>query len=220
MFTLNNFYSSKAWRTLVDGLKLERVNKDGDLICEYCGKPVLRAYDCIGHHKIELTAENVNDVTISLNPANVELIHFKCHNEIHGRFSGQHRAVYLVYGSPCSGKTTWVRNNAGLPDLIADIDSIWEAISVCDRYHKQGAIKSNVFKLYDSLIEQITVRAGNWRDAYIIGGYPLKTDRDRIIQLTGAIPIFIEESKEVCLDRAPNDDWKRFIEEWFEDYVE
>ncbi len=219
-FTVKNFYTSKEWELLREQLLLDRLNEDGLLVCAYCGKPILKRYDAIAHHKIELTDENVNDYRISLNPDNVELIHFRCHNEIHGRFSGMHRAVYLVYGSPCSGKTTWVRNNAGLPDLIVDIDSLWEAMSVCDRYHKQGAIKQNVFRIYDDLLEQIKIRAGQWRDAYIIGGFPLRSDRDRMVQQLGCTPIFIDESKEVCLDRAKTDDWKAYIEEWFEDYVE
>ena len=219
MFTVKNFYHSTEWRKLLEQLKLERV-EDGQLICAYCRKPIVKSYDCIGHHRIELTYENVNDFSVSLNPENIELIHFKCHNEIHGRFSGKHRAVYLVYGAPCSGKSTWVRENAGITDLIVDIDRLWEAVSICDRYHKQGAVKANVFKLYDSLIEQISFRAGLWRDAYIIGTFPLRTDRDRLVNLLDAIPIFIQESEEVCLERAENEDWKRYIRDWFEDYVE
>ena len=58
MFTLENFYQSREWRKLVNTLKLERV-KDGQLICEYCGMPIVKSYDCIGHHITELTDENV-----------------------------------------------------------------------------------------------------------------------------------------------------------------
>ena len=85
MFTLQNFYTSDKWRGLVDRLKMERLNADGDLICEHCGQPIVRKYDCIGHHVVELTDENVNNYTVSLNPENVKLIHFRCHNEIHQR---------------------------------------------------------------------------------------------------------------------------------------
>ena len=137
MFTLSNFYQSDEWRGLVARLKIERVNADGLLLCEHCGQPIVRKYDCIGHHKTELTDENVNDYVVSLNPANVALIHFRCHNEIHRRFgSPVMRRVFLVYGAPGAGKTTWVRENAERDDLILDIDRLWEAVCLSDRYHK------------------------------------------------------------------------------------
>ena len=54
MFTLNNFYKSKEWIDLLELLKLERVTSDGELLCEHCHKPIVKKYDCIGHHRIEL----------------------------------------------------------------------------------------------------------------------------------------------------------------------
>lgn len=45
MFTLSNFYKSKEWQDLLEVLKLERVNGQGELICEHCHKPITRAYD-------------------------------------------------------------------------------------------------------------------------------------------------------------------------------
>ena len=59
-----------------------------------------------------------------------------------------------------------------------------------------------------------------WRNAYIIGGYPLRTDRDRLCSLLRAEPIFIDETKEICLSRAENDEWKNFVEDWFDSYTE
>ena len=135
MYTLNNFYKSKEWEKLLEVLKLERVNSNGDLICDYCSEPIIKKYDCIGHHEIELTEANVNDPNISLNPDNIMLIHFKCHNKIHQRFEGFKQEVYLVYGSPCSGKSTWVKEVANDDDLILDIDSLWESICKSDKFH-------------------------------------------------------------------------------------
>lgn len=219
MFTLENFYKSKQWWSLLDRLKIERLNERGELICEYCGKPINKKYDCIGHHKIELTEDNVNDVTVSLNPDNIKLIHFKCHNKIHQRFNGFYQQVYLVYGSPCSGKSTWVREVANPDDLILDLDRIWEAISLSDKYNKNNRLKANVFGIRDCIIDQIRTRTGMWRNAYIIGGYPLRSDRDRLCDLLRAKPIFIEESKEVCLERAMTDNWQRYVTDWFDSFT-
>lgn len=220
MFTLENFYTSKRWSKLVAQLKLERLNADGELLCAYCGKPIVKKYDCIGHHKKELTNDNVNDYTVSLNPENIELIHFKCHNKKHGRFEGFRQRVYLVYGAPCSGKTSWVHEVAHQDDLIVDVDSIWECVSSSDRLHKPSRLKANVFGVRDCLLEQIKTRTGMWRNAFIIGGYPLRTDRDRLCKLLRAESVFIEEKKEICLSRAPNENWKEYIEDWFDDFVE
>ena len=218
--TLGKFYTSRTWCAFVAQLKLDRLNDRGELICEHCGKPIVKKYDCIGHHIIELTDDNVNDATVALNPDNVELIHFSCHNKIHRRFDGFYQSVYLVYGSPCSGKSTWVQQNANPDDLIVDIDRVWECLSMQDKYSKNDRIKSNVFGVYDTLIEQVKRRVGKWRNAYIIGGYPLASDRERLCDLLRAQPIFIDESREVCEARAVNDDWREYIDEWFEAYTE
>lgn len=223
--TQAQFYSSKQWHKFAEALKLQRKDSDGLVYCEICGRPILKKYDCIAHHKTELNDANVNDANISLNPDNIALVHFGCHNKLHQRaadrmFTMPKREVYLVYGSPCAGKTTWVQQNANADDLILDIDRLWEAVCLSDRYNKPNRLKQNVFGLRDCLIEQISKRTGKWLSAYVIGGYPLRTDRDRMCMLLNARPIFIDESKEVCLQRAQNDDWRGYVERWFADYTE
>lgn len=219
MFTLDTFYKSREWEKLIAQLKIERQNDEGLIICERCGLPILKKYDCIAHHEIELTEENVNDFLVSLNPDNIKLIHFKCHNKIHQRWDGFCRKVYLVYGSPCSGKTTWVHEVANEDDLILDLDSIWESICLSDRYHKPNRLKANVFGIRDCVLEQIKLRKGMWRCAYIIGGYPLRSDRDRLCDLLAAVPVYIEADRAVCESRVPCADWLDYIADWFDSYT-
>lgn len=219
MFTLNNFYKSKEWQYLLQQLKLERVKEDGILYCEHCGKPMTKAYDTIGHHKEELTEANVNNIEISLNPKNITLIHFKCHNKIHERFGFLQQKVYIVYGSPCAGKTTWVNNVANKDDLILDIDNIWECICNSDKYNKPNRLKANVFNIRDCILDQIKTRTGKWRNAFVIGGYPLKMDRERLADKLGAELIYIDSTKEECIARSKTEKWKEYIEEWFELYT-
>lgn len=220
MYSLKTFYKSKAWEGLVQQLKLERVRNDGLLYCEECGKPIVKSYDCIGHHVEELTEQNVNDYTVALNPDNIKLIHFICHNKIHSRFGYEGmRKVYLVYGAPCSGKSTFVRENAGKDDLILDIDNIWQMISNNDRYDKPNRLKQNVFGVRDCLFEQIKMRVGKWRNAWIIGGYPFKADRERTADILGAELIFIDETKDICMERAmARPGWTEFVEKYFEEF--
>ncbi len=221
MFTLNNFYKSKEWITLVSRLKLERVEGDGYIHCAKCGNPIVRPYDCIGHHIIPLTETNVNDYNISLNPNNIELLHFKCHNIEHHRFCSYTQNVYIVYGPPLSGKTSYVEEIATSEDIIVDIDKIWQMISINDRYIKPNRLKINVFAIRDELIDMIATRRGNWLDAYVIGGYPYKGERERLCTRLGASEIFIDVSKEECIKRLykSNDrdinSWSKYIEDWF-----
>lgn len=215
MDRLQQFYKSDEWERLRSRLIIERTDSDGLLICERCGKPILKRYDCVAHHKQELTEENVKDYSVSLNPDNIELIHFKCHNRLHQRYDGFRQEVYLVWGSPCAGKTTWVNNNAYADDLILDIDRIWESICNSDRLHKPNRLKANVFGIRDAVIDQVRMRKGMWRNAYIIGTYPSETDRARMCDLLGAKEIYIEATKDECLERAPSDEWKQYIEDWF-----
>lgn len=223
MYDLSTFYRCKEWRRLLEGLKLERVNDEGQVICEYCGKPIVRAYDIIGHHKVELTEDNVNDVNISLNPDNVEFVHHRCHNYIHNKLGYSVREIYVVYGAPLSGKSTWVHDNANEGDLIVDMDSIWQCISNCDRYIKPNRLRSVVFKIRDTLLDTVRYRYGKWNNAYIIGGYPLISERERLCKELGAREVFIDMSKEECLQRLEvcedgrdKAEWTRYIEEWFE----
>lgn len=219
MITLENFYRSDEWESLRKLLMMERLDGSGNLICAHCGKPINKKYDCIAHHRIRLTEDNVNDYSISLNPDNIELIHFSCHNKLHQRYEGFVQRVYLVYGSPCAGKTTWVQSIAYDDDLILDMDSIWQCICKADRQHKPGRLKANAFGVRDCIIDQIRCRSGMWRNAYVIGGYPLRTDRDRLCSLLNATPIFIEENKETCLSRAEDENWENFIEDWFDAFI-
>lgn len=222
MFTLFTFYRSDEWKKLLATLKQERTNADGFIICEHCGRPILKPYDLIGHHIEELTEENVNDYTISLNPENIAFVHHGCHNRIHDRFEKRtQRQVFIVYGAPLSGKTTFVKENAIEGDLIVDLESIWESISG-SKYAKPNRLKAIAFKVRDAELDAVKHRLGQWRNAYIIGGYPLQSERERLAQEMHARLIYIDTPKEVCLERLENDterpkeDYKKYIAEYFD----
>lgn len=225
MYSLESFYRSKEWQKLLAHLKIERLNEEGQIICEYCGKPIVRAYDIIGHHKEELTEANVNDLTISLNPANVSFVHHRCHNYIHNKFGYAVREVYLVYGAPLSGKSEWVRENMSEGDLVINVDDIWKAVSGCEKYVKPNRLRSVVFKVRDALIEAVRYRAGKWNNAYIIGGYALSSERLRLCKELGAREVYIESSEDSCCEKLQQypyldqNEWKKYISEWFLRYT-
>lgn len=223
MYTLQTFYKSQKWSKILKRLKAERVNEQGLVICEYCGKPIVKAYDCIGHHKIELTEENVNDYDISLNEGNIQLIHHKCHNEIHERFGyNPVKKIYIVYGPPCAGKREYVEQIAGKDDLILDIDSIYTAISTNKRYTHSSKLSRNVFVIRDCMLDMIKTRTGRWNKAFVIGGYPYANERERLSEVLGAELLYIESTKEECLCKCKEESRgvEEFICKWFDAYTE
>lgn len=229
--SLSQFYTSTEWRKFRQVVIAERINpKDGILYDEYSGKPILKSYEIILHHKIELTLQNVNDRSISLNPDNIMIVSPRSHNEIHNRFGGRvktwQRKVYYVYGAPCSGKSTFVRENMQAGDLVLDIDRLWSALSGQPEYIKPNEIKSVVFNARNAVIDSIRTRAGNWQQAFVIEGGALIGDRMRRIDALGAEDIFIDTPREECLQRLANDEsrqavqaqWVEYIDRWFADY--
>lgn len=228
---LKSFYRSKEWESFRSVVITQRTDDQGFIYCEHCHKPIINKYDIVLHHKNELSESNVLDHTIALNPDNVEVICFRCHNKIHQRF-GYHttsnqrpvsKQVFIVYGSPCAGKSTWVHDTATEADLIVDLDSIWQMISINNRYDKPAALRSVVFEMRDKLYDIIKYRSGKWHNAYIITGGALKGDRDRLQQRVGADDlIFIDTDHDTCIKRAKDsgrsDDWIQYINEWFEKF--
>lgn len=225
---LADFYRTDEWETLLRILADERTNEEGLLFCEHCGKPIIRKYDRIGHHIEHLTLGNVNDANISLNPANIAFVHHRCHNEIHERFgfgkpsARRVKKVYVVHGSPCSGKTTFAHENAGAGDIILDMDAIWQCISAQSgadgHFVRDDRLRANAFRVRDCMLDMIKTRFGEWNNAYIIGGYPLIAERERLCTIYGAELIHVDTPRDVCELRAKErpKEWLRFIADYWD----
>jgi len=212
------FYNSKEWRQLRQALIIQR-----GAICQQCGRNMtFNQSELIGHH----TPGNINDPLVSLNPENVDLICFDCHNKEHGRYGyTKERHVFLVYGAPCSGKSTLIKQMAVRGDIIVNMDLLYKAISGLELYDKPDNIKQNVLRVHDLLIDHVAQRYGKWNNAYIEGGYPLKAVREHIINRTGAEPIYCRSTIDECMGMADSrgifaDEWKGYIKKWYAMYQE
>ena len=227
MVTLKDFYHTRKWKEFAHLIKLERTNENGAIICEYCGKPIANPYDCIAHHSNTfLTESNVNNPEVAFNPENIQLVHHRCHNLIHEKLGYKRREVYLIYGSPCSGKSTYLDTVRMPGDLIVDLDRMRQCVSGQATHIITPVLNSVVFGMRDYLIECVKYRRGKWNRCYIIGGYPLQSERERICDELGAVEIYIESTKDECLSRLeknPNnrdiEAWKKFIDEWWSRYT-
>lgn len=241
----HSFYKSKEWSLCKLDVLDKRTKEDGMVYCEYCGKPIMKVFDPLAgkktdekapnrnamvfHHTVELTDENYMDYNISLNPELIKILHWKCHNKVHNRFQGGNpqKKVYIVHGSPLSGKTTWVKENAEVGDLIYDFDDIYQVLSGQPRYVRPNSIKPIVFAVRDTILEQVKMRSGQWENAWIIMTEPLWTQRKRVADQLNAEQIHIDTTKEICLERLysnPNgrdiDTWTKAIMDYFDKFTE
>ena len=218
MDKLHQFYTSKAWRDLSYSLKIKANGK-----CNRCGETLLDFSKLIGHHKKELTEDNVDNPEIALNPIHIEIICHDCHNKEHRRFGNKHN-VYIIYGSPLSGKNTLARELMQYGDIVLDMDALWQAITFQEAYVKPKNVRFNIFAVRDNILDQIKTRYGQWYDAYIIGGYPEKYERERLAKELGAELIYCESTKEECISRAIESgrpkEWIDYINEWWEKHGE
>lgn len=222
--TPHELYTSSEFRQLRQQLMIERVDPEGQIICSHCHKPIIKDYECIAHHVKEVTVNNLNDAAITLNPDNIQLVHHHCHNAIHDRFGYAYKRVYLVWGAPCSGKSSFVMKNKGRNDLLIDIDLLWQAITGGSKYDKPDALKTQAFALRDCLLDSVKTRAGKWATAYYVTTEPRKAARDRMCAKLGAEPIYIPCTKAEALERLARDpervgyeqQWTEYINNFFE----
>lgn len=226
--TIKQFYNSQEWQRCRLSLISER-SPEGIIHCEYCGKIINSSGDAEIDHVKELTLDNVNDFNISLNPQNLKISCKLCHNKKHKRFgTAKEHNVYIVFGPPMSGKTTYVKENMERGDIVVDMDRLFSAISLFDLYDKPETLKYNIFAVRNTLLDNIKTRYGKWNNAWIIGGYSNVHDRTRLADELGAELIFIDTPKEVCIKRLDTccdlryyqkSDYKMYIDKWFDEFT-
>lgn len=128
--------------------------------------------------------------------------------------------IVVVYGSPCSGKSTYVHKKMGSGDVVYDYDSILAAITTND-VHSTGKSEAHdiVLNLRDSFIKKTQQKEASGI-AYVITQYP--TDHLKKILPDNTEYILIESTQKDCLQRLKNDDtrqdkegWAEIINRWF-----
>lgn len=217
---IHAFYCSKDYLTLAQSCKIKSSG-----ICARCGG-IFDISELRPHHIKELTLDNIDDINITLNPNNIEVLCHACHNAVHARFGnvvGQ-KHIYLVYGSPCAGKNTFVETVASRNDLIVDLDKIHKSICICGMYDKPDATKKVAFDIRNFLFDVIRYAGTHrrWQNAYIIGTYPDRHDRDEMVRNYGVELIHIDTSKEDCIANCKKDISHKGVQDavlgWIDNY--
>lgn len=77
------FYNSKAWQETRNSYKR---SKGG--LCERCiEKGIIKPADIV-HHKVPLTEDNIQDLSLSLGWNNLQALCNQCHREVHKQLDG------------------------------------------------------------------------------------------------------------------------------------
>lgn len=127
--------------------------------------------------------------------------------------------VYLIYGSPCSGKTTYVKQHIQNGDIICDVDRLFSAISFNEEHQTELYAQEVASELYEALVDIILNRKGQWKNAYVISlantKKKVKAEAERI---KADECIFIDTPYETCIERAKERPFyfPFVIDEWYE----
>lgn len=174
------FYDSKEWRKT-----REAYLQSQHYICERCGGAA-----SVVHHIRYIKPWNVNDPDITLNWDNLKAVCEKCHAEEHSqdmkargqaaRLNGiafddegnviKQANVFLVCGSPASGKTTYVAQHKSGKDLVVDLDYLCAALNgeTGNVHLNHAPILSVALEVRELLYQIIQARRGRWERAFVI----------------------------------------------------
>lgn len=127
--------------------------------------------------------------------------------------------IYLIYGSPCSGKSTYIKEHIQSGDIVCDVDRLYSAISFNGEHQTELYAQEVASKLYVELLNVIRERKGAWKNAFVVSlantKEKLKAEMERI---NADEAIFIDTPYEVCVERAKERPFyfQFLIQEWFE----
>ena len=123
--------------------------------------------------------------------------------------------IVLVQGPPCSGKTTWVKENKGRRDLIIDYDAIQAALGY-DGGHNGDHLHHPTMTARSALLRALREAKYDIGRAWIISANP-----DATTMFPHHKVVTINPGKEICYQRATEQGRPRttlrYIDQWFAD---
>ena len=242
------FYRSKAWQRCRESYIQQRILIDGG-VCEKCKKEIGMEL----HHIIFLKPSNIHDADITLNFDNLMWLCKDCHFQEHkdaimkgfqnqkyqpilsnGTYFDengmlQQQRVFIVYGSPRSGKTTYVKEHKDPFDLVIDLDKIMEALTLTTERRKVNNALNVAIYIRDLLYDKIKNRDAifDCKNIWIVAGLPNKEERETLAAELKATLIFVDTDYNTCIERARKEDLykdkvysEHIVDKWWNQYKE
>lgn len=133
--------------------------------------------------------------------------------------------VYLIWGAPASGKTTYVREHMQEGDMVVDLDMIKQSIGMVGKTEAWDLLLETAIGIRDYLYDLIDKRKIK-TNVWVIAGLPTKQERDAVIKKIRPDDIkFIDATQDKCIEQAIKDvsrvDKERqldIIRKWFKRY--
>lgn len=124
---------------------------------------------------------------------------------------------YVIAGAPCSGKSSYVRENAKAGDLIYDYDALHQALSGQDAHRHLTEIRPYVLTARDAIYEDL--EAHGEQAAWLISSSRKTEELEALGERFGAEIVLMEVDAEEAHRRATADgrpeEWHGYIDAWF-----
>lgn len=211
------FYDGAEWRKT-----REAYLSSQNYICEDCGGAA-----CIVHHMKPIKPWNVSDPRVTLNWDNLKAVCDQCHKAEHAKdkkYRGQAARlngiafdeegnaikqpnVFLVCGSPASGKTTYVLENKTEGDLVVDLDYICAALmgETGNVHLDHRPILAVALEVRELLYQIVQARRGKWERAFVITTIANPQEMKAIADELGAELVFLDTPLQECIARIRDD---------------
>lgn len=240
-----SFYNSAKWIKTRDAYIAERMAANGGL-CEDCGEAVGEEL----HHIVPLSPANISDPEITLGRKNLRWLckdcHFKAHRAMiaeqteraregrrkilqNGCYMDengflQKQKVFVVWGAPASGKSTYVAKNKVPGDIVLDLDLLKSALcGERERCEGHEVPLSLVLAVRDFILGQVQCGAVDCKNVWVIASLPRRAEREELRERLNAELVYIDSDYHECLRRARADPTRRdlmfhqyVIDKWFE----
>lgn len=134
--------------------------------------------------------------------------------------------VYIVWGCPGSGKTTYVKKHMEDGDLVIDLDYIKQSISLSNKTECKDNLLDIALNIRDYLYELVSKRNVDANNIWVVAGVPTQEEREQLTNKVNATKlIYIEATEQQCIDRILNDTERidkdiqiKIIDKWFKQY--
>ncbi|TLW88117.1 hypothetical protein FFK04_07520 [Ruminococcus sp. KGMB03662] len=115
------------------------------------------------------------------------------------------KKVFIISGSPGSGKSYYAEKHKGENDIVFDMDKICSAIDGKNVHDDHSNILDIVLNLRNTIFEDIAARKGAWGNAFIISSSP---DDKYISDLSNRLDaeiIKMPANLDKCINNLSND---------------